>query len=94
MTLERGTSPTGLGEVLVTVTGEPAVARGATTVNLTCRTARGRPVTVGPPRVAPGKGRPRARTPHPPACVGPRAGPDRALRARHPPAMTATLPLR
>ena len=47
MTLERGTSPTGLGEVLVTVTGDAEVAGGATSVKLTCRDRSGRVVTSG-----------------------------------------------
>lgn len=47
MVLERGVSPTGLDEVLVTVTGDAQVAPGATAVALACVDDRGRPVTTG-----------------------------------------------
>ena len=46
MTLERGLSPTGLGEVLVTVTGKAEVAPRATNVTFRCLDRRGRQVTA------------------------------------------------
>ena len=47
MTLERGLSPTGLGEVLVTVTGKAEAAPRATDVKFRCLDRRGRQVTAG-----------------------------------------------
>ncbi len=46
MTLENSVSPTGLGEVLGTVTGDAEVAPGATNVTFRCLDRRGRPVTA------------------------------------------------
>lgn len=46
MTLERSVSPTGLGEVLGTVTGKAEVGPRATDVTLRCLDRRGRPVTA------------------------------------------------
>ena len=94
MTLERSVSPTGLGEVLVTVTGDPAAAPGAKDVTLTCLDARDETVTS-------------ARHPWPLEEDGPEPQPhihqaaapselDRIERCRlgtRPP-LTATLPLR
>lgn len=45
MTLERSVSPTGLGEVLVTVSGEAEVAPDVKAVALRCLDRRDRPVT-------------------------------------------------
>ena len=46
MTLENSVSPTGLGEVLVTVTGDAEAAPGATNVTFRCLDRRGRLVTA------------------------------------------------
>ncbi len=94
MTLERSVGTTGLGEVLVTVTGDAAVSRGAKDVMLTCVDARDEQVTS-------------ARHPWPLERDGPDPQPhihqpvapselDRIERCRigtRPP-LTATLPLR
>ena len=93
MTLERSVSPTGLGEVLVTVTGNAEVAGGATSVKLPAGPL-GRVVTS-------------ARHPWPLQVDGPDPAPhihqpasgrelgriERCASARRPP-LTATLPLR
>ena len=46
MKLEQSVGPTGLGEVLVTVTGKAEVAPGATNVTFRCLDRRGRLVTA------------------------------------------------
>ena len=46
MTVERSVSPTGLGEVQVTVTGDAAAPAGAKEVTLTCVDVRDEPVTT------------------------------------------------
>ena len=94
MTLERGVSPTGLGEVLVTVTGDAEVAGGATSVKLTCRDAR----DGWSPRLATrGRCRRTARTLNPTSTSRRRRRElgriERCVLGTRP-AMAATLPLR
>jgi len=94
MTLERSVSPTGIGEVLVTVAGEAEVAPRAKAVALRCMDRRDRPVTAArypwPLQKDAQDPRPHIHQPASPSEL------DRIGRCRigtRPP-LTATLPLR